>query len=624
MVNKIKKTKAYLQDILKKPQPEETRFRYNDFSFFLRFVKPLWKLGALSLMLNAIAIALQSVLPLSSKVVIDFIVMKTGFQKVEHLLRSLNLDTLIPAMTHFLESINLLVLAMLVLGIVSGLIGIMQRYVMFRFQQELTFNVQTTLFDHLLRFPLSFFKKRQTGYVMARVSGDVHALQYLFSQAISQIMTSIFRLFFGIAILFALSVKLTLISLIILPFYILINYYFAGRVRSISRDERETSAQVSKDLQEVIAGVEVVKTYTSEEKEVRKVAGRIRTVINTRIKATILSLLSNHSVRALQMLSTLLIMWFGVREIQGGSMTIGDYVAFTTYVVYLSGSVNTLSLFHLQLQTPFASMDRLMELFKTVPEFDHKEKSKDWVRPTRIRGEIRCEDVSFSYDGTHPVLKNIRFTARPGEVVALVGPSGAGKTTLVNLILKFYNPQSGSIYLDGRDLKRIDPQWLRSRIGVVSQEVFLFNDTIENNIRYGKPSATRDEVFRAAQKAHIHEDIEGFANQYETIVGERGATLSAGQRQRVSIARAFLKNPLILIFDEPSSELDAETERRLKDSMKDLVGKRTTFIIAHRFSMIDFAHTILVLEKGRIIERDTHQELMKKGGLYQRLFNEQT
>ena len=356
MTNKIKRTKEYLQEILRKPEPEETRFSYQDIPFFFRFIKPLWKLGILSLILNTITIALQSLLPLSSKVAIDFVIMKQGFQKVEQFLHSLNLDALIPSISHFLESINLLILAMLVLGIMSGLVGIIQRYVMFKFQQELTFNLQTTLFDHLLRFPLSFFKKRQTGYVMARVSGDINVIQHLFSQSISQIMTSIFRLFFGIAILFALSVKLTLISLIILPFYILINYYFAGRVRSISRDEMETSAQVSKDLQEVIAGVEVVKTYTSEEKEVRKVAGRIRTVINTRIMAMILSLLSNHSVRTLQLLSTLLIMWFGVHEIQSGAMTIGDYVAFTTYVVYLSGSVNALSLFHLQMQTPFASM----------------------------------------------------------------------------------------------------------------------------------------------------------------------------------------------------------------------------------------------------------------------------
>lgn len=622
MSNKIKKTKEYLREILKKPPPAETKFRYRDISFFLRFIKPVWKMGVISLVLNTITIAFRSLLPLSSKVVIDFVIMKKGLQRVDQLLSSVHLDTLIPAIRHFLESINLVVLAMLLIGITIGLIEILQRYVMFRFQQELMFNLQTTLFDHLLRFPLSFFKKRQTGYIMSRVSDDIHVLQFLFSHSISQLITSIFYLFFGMAILFALSIKLTLISLTILPFYLLINYYFARRIRNVSRTERETYSQVAKDLQEVISGVEVVKTYTSEAQEARRVAGRIRTVINTRVKSTILSLLSNHSVRALQLFSTLLIMWFGVQEIQRGAMTIGDYVAFTTYVIYLANSVNTLSLFHLQLQPFFASMDRLMELFKIVPEFEHKAEIKNLLRPKKIRGEIRFENVSFSYDGTHPVLKNISCTAHPGEAVALVGPSGAGKTTLVNLILRFYAPQSGSIYLDGRDLMTIDPHWLRNQIGVVSQEVFLFNDTIENNIRYGNPSATRERVLSAARRAHIHEDIEGFADKYETVIGERGAKLSAGQRQRISIARAFLKDPPILIFDEPSSELDPETARRLKDSIKELIGKRTTFIIAHRFSMIDFSHNILVLEKGKIIESGTHQELLMKRGLYKKLFAE--
>lgn len=622
MSNRIKKTKEYLQEILKKPPPAETKFRYKDISFFLKFIKPVWKMGVISLVLNTITIAFRSLLPLSSKVVIDFVIMKKGLQRVDQLLSSVHLDALIPAIRHFLESINLVVLTMLLIGITIGLIEILQRYVMFRFQQELMFNLQTTLFDHLLRFPLSFFKKRQTGYIMSRVSDDIHVLQILFSHSISQIITSIFYLFFGMAILFALSIKLTLISLTILPFYIFINYYFARRIRTLSRAERETYAQVSKDLQEVISGVEVVKTYTSEAQEARRVAGRIRTVINTRVKSTILSLLSNHSVRALQMFSTLLIMWFGVQEIQRGAMTIGDYVAFTTYVIYLANSVNTLSLFHLQLQPFFASMDRLMELFKIVPEFDHKAETKNLLRPKKIKGEIRFENVSFSYDGTHPVLKNISCTAHPGEAVALVGPSGAGKTTLVNLILKFYAPQSGSIYLDGRDLMTIDPRWLRNQIGVVSQEIFLFNDTIENNIRYGNPSATREKVLSAARRAHIHEDIEGFADKYETVIGERGAKLSAGQRQRISIARAFLKDPPILIFDEPSSELDTETARRLKDSIKELIGKRTTFIIAHRFSMIDFSQNILVLKKGKIIESGTHQKLLMKRGLYKKLFAE--
>jgi len=595
----MNKAREYIKEILKKPELTEAHFRYKDILFFTQFARPIWKLGAISLVLTIIATGLGSLLPLSGKVLIDFIIMKKGFQKVEHLLKSLNLESFIPITRHFLESINLVVLSMLIIGITIGLIGIIQRYLMLRFQQELTFNLQTTLFDHLLRFPMSFFKKKQTGYLVSRVSDDVDVLQYLFSQSLSQMVTSLFYLFFGIAILFTLSVKLSIISISILPVYIFINYYFAERLRSVSLSEMETSAQVSKDIQEVLSGVEVIKAYTAEEREVQKVSLRMRSAIHVKIKSMILSLLSNYSARASQLISTLLIMWFGVKEILKGSMTVGDYVAFTSYVIYLSSSINNLSMFHITLQPIFASMGRLMEIFRLVPEFRKEEKL---VKPDKVNGEIRFEDVSFFYAEGQPVLENISFTAHPGEVIALVGPSGAGKTTLINLILKFYIPQSGSIYLDGHDLKEIDTKWLREQIGVVSQDVFLFNDTIEKNIKYGSPHATREEVISAAKKANIHDDVEMLANKYETEIGERGTRLSAGQRQRISIARAFLKNPPILIFDEPTSALDVDTEKLIKDSLKKLTGNRTTFIIAHRLSVIDIANKILVLDKGKIVE----------------------
>jgi ABC-type multidrug transport system fused ATPase/permease subunit len=450
---------------------------------------------------------------------------------------------------------------------------------------------------------MSFFKRKHTGYLMSRVSDDVESLQYLFSQSLSQMATSIFYLFFGIAILFTLSVKLSLISISILPVYVFINYYYGGRLRSVSLDERENTAQVSKDIQEVLSGVEVIKAYSTEEREVQKVSGKMRSVIHTRIKSTILSLLSNYSARASQLISTLLIMWFGAKEIIKGSMTIGDYVAFTSYVIYLSSSINSLSMFHISLQPIFASMERLTEIFRLVPEFKKEEKLAKFHK---VIGEIRFKNVSFCYEEGRPVLENISFTAHPGEIIALVGPSGSGKTTLINLILKFYTPQSGSIYLDGHDLKEISSKWLREQIGVVSQEVFLFNDTIERNIKYGKPNATKEEVIDVAKMANIHEDIESFANKYETEIGERGIRLSAGQRQRISIARAFLKNPPILIFDEPTSALDVDTESLIKDSLKKLTGNRTTFIVAHRLSIIDIAHKILVIEKGKIVETRTN------------------
>ncbi len=608
MEDKIKKAREYLKEILKKPHPSETSFRYRDIFFFMQFVKPLWKVGMIGLFLTILSTGLSSLLPLSSKVLIDFIIMKEGFQRVEKLLESLNLESFIPFARHFLESINLVVLSILIIGITIGIIGIIQRYLMLRFQQELTYNLQTTLFDHILRFPMSFFNRKQTGYLVSRVSDDVNAFQYLFSQSLPDIISSLFYLSFGIAILFMLSIKLSVIALSILPAYIFINYYFGGRLRSVSLDERETSAQVSKDMQEVFSGVEVVKAYTSEKREVQKVSHKMRSVINARIKSTILSLLSQYSARSAQLISTLLIMWFGVREISKGSMTIGDYVAFTSYILYLSRSINNLSLSHLYLQPIFASLERLMEIFTMVPEFKHGELSKGSPIQNIVQGNITFQDVSFSYEQERPVLEHISFTAHPGEIIALVGPSGSGKTTLVNLILKFHAPQSGSISLDGDDLKNIPSPWLRKHVGIVSQEVFLFNDTIERNIKYGCPHATKEEVIEAAKKASIHDDIERLKNTYDTTIGERGVQLSAGQRQRISLARAFLKNPPILIFDEPTSALDAETESLIKESLKILAGNRTTFIIAHRLSIIDIAHKILFLEKGTLIEKRTKQQ----------------
>jgi subfamily B ATP-binding cassette protein MsbA len=524
-------------------------------------------------------------------------------------LTSLDLASLIPYARHFLESINLVVLSILIIGVTIGIIGLIQRYLMVRFQEELTYNLQTALFDHILRFPMSFFKRKQTGYLVSRVSDDVDALQYLFSQSLPDIIASLFYLSFGIAILFMLSTKLSLIALCILPAYVFINYYFGSRLRGISLDERETSAQVSKDIQEVLSGVEVVKAYTSEKMEVKKVSGKMRSVINARIKGTILSIFSNYAARGAQLISTLLIMWFGVKEISRDAMTIGDYVAFTSYVLYLSRSINNLSLSHLSLQPAFASLERLMELFTMVPEFKHGEVSQRAPIQDPVKGEITFQDVSFSYEEEMPVLKHISFTAQPGEIIALVGPSGSGKTTLVNLMLKLHTPQSGSIFLDGHDLQKIPSPWLREHVGIVSQDVFLFNDTILKNITYGHPHATTQDVIEAAKMANIHNDIERLKNTYDTTIGERGIQLSAGQRQRISLARAFLKNPPILIFDEPTSALDADTENLIKDSLKKLADNRTTFIIAHRLSLIDIAHRILSLENGTLREkRSLHEQ----------------
>jgi subfamily B ATP-binding cassette protein MsbA len=320
-----------------------------------------------------------------------------------------------------------------------------------------------------------------------------------------------------------------------------------------------------------------------------------------------------------KLLVTLAVMWFGASEIQNGRMTIGDYVVFMTYTLTLTGTTGSIFYAYTSIQPTLASLDRLVEMFKIVPEYDRDQKGKLLIIPDKIYGEIKYENVSFSYEVNKPVLTDICFTARQGETIALVGPSGAGKTTLVNLMLKFYSPQNGRIFLDGKDLKDIDPVWLRRQISIVSQDIFLFDDTIENNIKYGRPSASHEEVIEAAKMARIHGDIMQMPNGYDTKVGERGMKLSTGQRQRVSIARAFLKNSPILIFDEPTSALDVETEQAIKESLKELVEGKTTFIISHRMTMVDVADRILVVSEGKIVQDGTHKVLSGIEGQYKML-----
>lgn len=599
MIRGVKEAIQYVKETFKKPESRQGDFRYRDVLFFLQFVKPLWKLGLISLVLTIVSTALGSLLPLSSKFFIDYVIIKQGFHNVETFLNSHHLGAFVVPVTHLLGSVNLMVAAILIIGMLIGMIGIIERIMTLKFQQEITFNTQTALFDHVLRFPLSFLKEKQVGYLMSRVSSDVNLLQYFFSNAVPQLATNAFYLLFGFIILFVLNNRLSLTLLVILPVLVFINYFFAARARAVSYREMERQAQVSKDMQEVFSGAEVIKAYVSEKREVEKVSGKIRSLFSTRLKSTILTSMSGSLTQATKLVCTLFIVLLGVNEIHKGAMTIGGFTAFIVYVVYLSGRLINISSTLITIQTVFASMGRLLEMFNAVPEFGDDKRSEGLIKPQKVMGEIRFENISFSYEKDKPILRNITLTVRPGEVIALTGASGAGKTTLINLLLKFYRPQSGLIYLDNRELGQIDTQWLRRQIGIVSQEIFLFNDTVENNIKYGRPLADMEDVINAARNANIHDYIESLEDGYNTIVGERGANLSTGQRQRISIARAFLKDPPILIFDEPSSALDADTETALKESLRRLTENRTTLIISHRMSMIDVATRVFYLEGER-------------------------
>lgn len=597
------------------PERRAAEFRYRDLLFFAKFARPVCNTGMLGLVLAAAGAALGSLIPLSGKVLIDYIVMKKVPPDVERLFPSFPFHALRPPFSP--ESAWFVILCLLCIGIAMSILGIVKRYLLFRFEQEFSFGLQAALFEHLLGFPLSFFKKRQTGYLMSRVSDDVSVLQNLFSEGLSAVSSNLFYSFFGFAIAFALSRKLAIAALVTLPFYIMANRLYAGRLRMMSLVEREAGAGVSTHFQEVLSGVETVKAYAAEETEVKKVTRKIRAFTDARLRRMLLSLLAGYSVRGFQLLAAVVILWLGVREISTGGMSIGDFVSFASYMFLLSGSVQSLSMLNLNFQPVFASSYRLREIFGLIPE---DKDIQDSPKTTgSAKGEIRFDNVSFSYGKGADVLKNISFKASPGEIIALVGESGAGKTSLVNLILKFYTPGSGSITLDGSDLRTLPARWLRRQIGVVSQDVFLFNDSIERNILYGCPGASTEEVIRAARMANIHDEIVKLEYGYRTLIGERGAGLSAGQRQRISIARAFLKNPPILILDEPSSALDAVSENFIKDSIKKISENRTIFIIAHRMASIETADKILVLENGELREMGSHEDLMSRDGLYRRL-----
>ncbi|WP_424358779.1 ABC transporter ATP-binding protein [Methanocella sp. MCL-LM] len=599
----VKEAYNYLKEALFRTGRRKTNITLKDLVFFFQFLKPLWTMAALSLILAFIAMVVKSMAPLGGKVLIDFILLKQGYGQIEQVLAQAGLQSVTPEVIRYLGSIDMIILSMIIFSIIFGSLELIRSYISMKYGQELTFSLQKTLFDRVLRFPMAQLKEKQTGYLVARISSDVGSIQAFFSGTVTQVMSNVFFILMGTVILYLISPKITLIILLIAPLYGVVNYLFSSRIRSVSYRLYETSSQVYKHMQETLSGAEVVKTNTAEDRELEKVSQKMRTMVHDRMISYTIMTASSTMLRAVQFVVVLVILWLGTREVQNGIITVGDFAAFCTYAYLLSGSINGLFSTLINIQPTLTSMDRLKEMFDIVPEYRQDDSSK--LRPDKVNGEIRFEHVSFAYEANKPVVKDASFTIKAGETVTLIGQSGLGKTTIASLLLKFYTPQEGAIYLDGHDLKDIDTLWLREQIGFVSQDIFLFDDTIANNIRYGKPSASFEEVIRAAKAAGIHESVEKFPEGYETIVGERGAKLSTGQRQRVSIARAFLRNTPILVMDEPTSALDMETEDMVKEALGKLVKGRTVFIISHRMSMTEIADRVLVVNEEDILENSS-------------------
>jgi ABC-type multidrug transport system fused ATPase/permease subunit len=519
------------------------------------------------------------------------------------------------------ENLHLVISILIVIVILESTTSYLNQLFFYRFEQDVMYKIQSTLIERVIRFPKIFFDNIQTGYLMSRLNKDIFMLRDLFSQTAVQIFTNTLKFVGGVIILFMLHWKLALASLVILPFFYITVNSLGRKSRQKSHNAMEKSADVSKNLQESISGLTLIKSFGAEHREIKKLSRSLQNSIQAGVDRWRIGAFSQLLISLIASAGTILVLWYGAAEILGGRLTVGGFVAFNSYLSYLYGPARFMAGMVIQLQSAFAAFERVFELLNMVPE-DEFDDQKLYI--DKLDGKVDFQQVYFSYEKQENVLKDISFTVNPGETIAVVGPTGVGKSSMIKLLMKFYQPSDGKILLDGIDIKTIGLKSLRERIGMVSQDIFLFNDTIINNIGYANPAIGREEILRISKIARIHDFIMALPAGYETIVGERGDKLSVGQKQRISIARVLLKNPDILIFDEPTSALDAITEKTINAMLFEHSKGKTTFIIAHRLSTAMAADKILVLRNGSITQFGSHDQLFSQDGLYRQMFNEQS
>jgi subfamily B ATP-binding cassette protein MsbA len=570
------------------------------------FVRPYWKMLTVAGVILTINSLLSLVLPLAISRIVD--------------------ATFVQASMQLLNEVTIL---LLVLFATQAVLSFGQTYLISWVGERVVANLREELYGHLQTMPLRFFTNQRVGDLLSRLGNDVMTIQEAVTSTLLNLLSQLITFIGAIVIILVMSWHLTLTILAIVPLAVILIILLGRMVRQISRQVQDALADVSATAEEALSGIRIVKSFAREPYEMSRYNDSVERLFGISIKRVKIRSILGPLIWLIAYIAIAIVLWVGSRQVISGALTPGELVSFLLYAMMIASPIGAFTGLYSQFQQALGASERVFELLDAPPEMQDE---PDAIPLPRIEGEVCFEGVSFDYGDTsqeREILHHVEVTALPGEVVALVGPSGAGKTTLVNLIPRFYDPTAGRITIDGHDIRHVQMRTLREQIGIVPQETALFSGSVRDNILYGKLDATEQEVEAAARAANAHNFILELAEGYDTRIGERGVKLSGGQRQRIAIARAILKNPRILILDEATSSLDSESEQAVQEALQRLMRStdgflgqnRTTFVIAHRLSTIINADRIMVLNDGRVVEHGTHAELLARdGGLYRRMY----
>ncbi|WP_447405053.1 SAV1866 family putative multidrug efflux ABC transporter [Staphylococcus aureus] len=570
---------------------------------YLQFVKPYKYRIFATIIVGIIKFGIPMLIPLLIKYAIDGVINNhalTTDEKVHHLTIAIGI-------------------ALFIFVIVRPPIEFIRQYLAQWTSNKILYDIRKKLYNHLQALSARFYANNQVGQVISRVINDVEQTKDFILTGLMNIWLDCITIIITLSIMFFLDVKLTLAALFIFPFYILTVYVFFGRLRKLTRERSQALAEVQGFLHERVQGISVVKSFAIEDNEAKNFDKKNTNFLTRALKHTRWNAYSFAAINTVTDIGPIIVIGVGAYLAISGSITVGTLAAFVGYLELLFGPLRRLVASFTTLTQSFASMDRVFQLI----DEDYDIKNGVGAQPIEIKqGRIDIDHVSFQYnDNEAPILKDINLSIEKGETVAFVGMSGGGKSTLINLIPRFYDVTSGQILIDGHNIKDFLTGSLRNQIGLVQQDNILFSDTVKENILLGRPTATDEEVVEAAKMANAHDFIMNLPQGYDTEVGERGVKLSGGQKQRLSIARIFLNNPPILILDEATSALDLESESIIQEALDVLSKDRTTLIVAHRLSTITHADKIVVIENGHIVETGTHRELIAKQGAYEHLYS---